>query len=68
MAKQGYMRLNFLHTTGSHLVDSASFGEGANSAHVGSPSPAAMETIPSGKKNKEKKDVNNYPASLYEHI
>lgn len=39
----------------THLIDSPSFSQGANSSHVGSSSPAAMKTIPSDKKIKKKK-------------
>lgn len=31
----------------THLIDSSSFGQGANSSHVRSTSPAAVKTIPS---------------------
>ena len=36
----------------THLVDSSSFGQGANSSHVRSTSPAAVKTIPSDNKIK----------------
>lgn len=36
----------------THLIHSASFSEGANPAHVGSSTPAAVKAIPSDKMRK----------------